>query len=149
MSDDTWKSRAACLGRVSGTYDPWSPPDSQFTPPSVASAVCERCPVKRQCLIAGLENNEWGVWGGLTRRQRIALKRPRNRVRCPICEAKLINGDDDRYEICVTCGISWQKHRPHQSTRKALLRAERQPAHRNVRPRLRLSAVVIGSEHEQ
>lgn len=112
MNDEAWKSKGACRGRISETYDPWSPPDTAFIPPRVATEVCDRCPVKRQCLIAGLRGKEWGVWGGLTRRQRMALQRPRNRVTCPICDNPLVNGVNNRYGICMACGVSWQKYRP-------------------------------------
>ncbi len=39
-----------------------------------AAFVCRHCPVKVQCLADALDNNiEFGVWGGLTERQRRAL----------------------------------------------------------------------------
>jgi WhiB family redox-sensing transcriptional regulator len=41
--------------------------------------VCGDCPVRRQCLAEALDGRvEWGVWGGLTERERRALlkKRP-------------------------------------------------------------------------
>ena len=39
-----------------------------------AATVCRHCPVKMQCLADALDNNiEFGVWGGLTERQRRAL----------------------------------------------------------------------------
>lgn len=27
--------------------------------------MCLSCPVRKACLSAGIENNEWGVWGGV------------------------------------------------------------------------------------
>lgn len=42
----------------------------------VAASVCGRCPVVGQCLADALDNRiEFGVWGGLTERQRRALLR--------------------------------------------------------------------------
>lgn len=42
----------------------------------VAASVCGRCPVADQCLADALDNQiEFGVWGGLTERQRRALLR--------------------------------------------------------------------------
>lgn len=39
-----------------------------------AACVCRHCPVRVQCLADALDNNiEFGVWGGLTERQRRAL----------------------------------------------------------------------------
>ena len=40
--------------------------------------LCEGCPVRRECLAEALDNNmEWGVWGGMTERERRALLRRR------------------------------------------------------------------------
>lgn len=116
MRDDNWKDRAACRGRSSQTYDPWSPPDKVFKAPELAREVCNHCPVKRECLIAGLQNDEWGVWGGLTRRERMALKRPRHRVHCPICANPLVTSTSARFGICAFCGVSWQRRRKTEST---------------------------------
>jgi WhiB family redox-sensing transcriptional regulator len=39
-----------------------------------AAAFCRRCPVMRECAAEALDNRvEFGVWGGLTERQRRAL----------------------------------------------------------------------------
>lgn len=41
-----------------------------------AKRVCMACEVRTECLNYALENDEqWGVWGGLSDRQRRALKR--------------------------------------------------------------------------
>jgi WhiB family redox-sensing transcriptional regulator len=41
--------------------------------------ICRGCPVVVDCLVEALDNDiEWGVWGGLTERERRRLKR-----RCP------------------------------------------------------------------
>ena len=31
-----------------------------------AIAICNRCPIKRECLEDALANNEYGIWGGTT-----------------------------------------------------------------------------------
>lgn len=49
-----------------------------------AKAMCEHCPIRRECLNAALERQEpWGVWGGeiLVRGAIVARKRPRGRPR--------------------------------------------------------------------
>ena len=39
---------------------------------------CRTCPVQRECLAEALEGRmEWGVWGGMTERDRRALLRQR------------------------------------------------------------------------
>ena len=40
---------------------------------SVVRRVCFACPLWRQCLSYGLENEEYGIWGGLLTNERKAL----------------------------------------------------------------------------
>ncbi len=43
-----------------------------------AKQVCAGCPVRTECLAEALDNQiEWGVWGGMTERERRALLRRR------------------------------------------------------------------------
>ena len=43
-----------------------------------AKQVCQGCPVRTECLAEALDNQiEWGVWGGMTERERRALLRRR------------------------------------------------------------------------
>ncbi|WP_028659764.1 WhiB family transcriptional regulator [Nocardioides insulae] len=43
-----------------------------------AKAICHGCPVRAECLAEALDNGiEWGVWGGMTERERRALLRQR------------------------------------------------------------------------
>lgn len=46
-----------------------------------AKVVCAGCPVRAECLAEALDNRiEWGVWGGMTERERRAVLRKRPNV---------------------------------------------------------------------
>ena len=67
-----WANKAACRQ---------SDPDSLFVQGAAqnrAKAVCMGCPVRTECLADALDNRvEFGVWGGMTERERRALLRRR------------------------------------------------------------------------
>ncbi len=67
-----WTTLGRCVGRD---------PDELFVTGAaqrVAAKVCNGCPVLLQCLSDALDNRvEFGVWGGLTERQRRMLLRNR------------------------------------------------------------------------
>lgn len=70
-----WSTQAACR-----TADP----DELFVQGAAqnrAKAVCTGCPVRTECLADALDNRvEFGVWGGMTERERRALLRRRPTV---------------------------------------------------------------------
>jgi WhiB family redox-sensing transcriptional regulator len=70
-----WAVDAACRG---------ADPDSLFVQGAAqnrAKAVCLGCPVRTECLADALDHRiEFGVWGGLTERERRALLRRRPNV---------------------------------------------------------------------
>jgi WhiB family redox-sensing transcriptional regulator len=71
-----WRSDALCT-----QIDPdlFFPKKGDAGQAKQARAVCARCPVREQCLTAALEADErFGIFGGLSVRQRDALKRERN-----------------------------------------------------------------------
>jgi WhiB family transcriptional regulator, redox-sensing transcriptional regulator len=47
-----------------------------------AKSICQRCPVIEPCLEFAMETNQkYGIWGGLTEKERASLKRRRARAR--------------------------------------------------------------------
>ena len=47
-----------------------------------AKVVCQSCPVAEPCLEFAMETNQkYGIWGGLTDKERASLKRRRARAR--------------------------------------------------------------------
>lgn len=73
--NEDWTSQAACR-QVS--------PDALFVQGAAqnrAKTVCFGCPVRTECLADALDNRvEFGVWGGMTERERRALLRRRPEV---------------------------------------------------------------------
>lgn len=66
-----WQDRAACRGLDPTAFFLRGADRSRR-----AVRVCERCQVREECLRYALDNEvEFGVWGGMTERQRRALKR--------------------------------------------------------------------------
>ncbi len=70
-----WTSRANCKA---------ADPDELFVQGAAqnqAKTVCVGCPVRTECLADALDNRvEFGVWGGMTERERRALLRRRPNV---------------------------------------------------------------------
>jgi WhiB family redox-sensing transcriptional regulator len=70
-----WASRGACRA---------ADPDSLFVQGAAqnrAKSVCMSCQVRTECLADALDNRiEFGVWGGMTERERRALLRRRPNV---------------------------------------------------------------------
>ncbi len=69
-NDQTWAARAACR-----SFDP----DALFVRGAAqrtARELCFSCPVRLECLAEALDSQaSFGVWGGLTERERRALLR--------------------------------------------------------------------------
>lgn len=69
-ANENWAARAACAQ---------SDPEELFVRGALqrpARAICFGCPVRRECLADALDSHtEFGVWGGMTERERRALLR--------------------------------------------------------------------------
>jgi WhiB family redox-sensing transcriptional regulator len=74
---DGWHAHAACIGEVSSVFYPpmrSEPRRTKRSREARAKAVCALCPVRSECLAHALDNDErYGIWGGLTDRERRAL----------------------------------------------------------------------------
>lgn len=69
-----WFERAECRGVDPDLFFPKAGESYQQ-----AQRVCRECPVRAQCLEYALDNCErFGVWGGLTERERRQLRRTRH-----------------------------------------------------------------------
>jgi Transcription factor WhiB len=68
-SPGTWPQRAICAGEDPSIFFP-----AHGDPGIRARRVCANCPVQMDCLEYGTAADEWGIWGGLDRDQRRALR---------------------------------------------------------------------------
>ncbi|NED99231.1 WhiB family transcriptional regulator [Phytoactinopolyspora halotolerans] len=91
-----WMSQAACRS---------AEPDELFVPGAAqnrAKAVCFGCPVRTECLADALDNRtEFGIWGGMTERERRALLRRRPNV---TSWKALLEAARDQYEDMRVAG---------------------------------------------
>lgn len=58
-----WQDLSVCRGIDTNLfYDDY---ESDEMTAITTDATCKSCPVRKQCLTFGVENYEWGVWGGV------------------------------------------------------------------------------------
>ncbi|CAM3659163.1 hypothetical protein GCM10009799_47200 [Nocardiopsis rhodophaea] len=91
-----WSTRAICRE---------TDPDALFVQGAAqnrAKLICRGCPVRAECLADALDNRiEFGVWGGMTERERRALLRRRPDV---TSWRSLLESARDEYERDGTSG---------------------------------------------
>ncbi|MDN5744314.1 MAG: WhiB family transcriptional regulator [Nocardioidaceae bacterium] len=72
MWDEDWALSAACRNGQADQLFVRGAAQNQ------AKQLCSSCVVRTECLAEALDNQiEWGVWGGMTERERRALLRRR------------------------------------------------------------------------
>lgn len=71
----TWTEKAACVGQQELFFV-----DHLLRTVRKAKAICAECAVRDKCLAHALENQEYGIWGGMTANERrILLRQSRRR----------------------------------------------------------------------
>lgn len=71
--EESWQNYANCLGVDPDLFFP-----ERGASTKEAKAVCRACVVREDCLEYALENSEkFGIWGGLSERERRRLRRAR------------------------------------------------------------------------
>ncbi|SDR72764.1 WhiB family transcriptional regulator, redox-sensing transcriptional regulator [Friedmanniella luteola] len=74
LQHDDWTMRAKCRGQEDDLFP-------EAAEQKRARLICGGCPVRSECLAEALDNRiEWGVWGGMTERERRQLLRQRGDV---------------------------------------------------------------------
>lgn len=108
-ADTSWMSSPdkACHDEPPSTFITDDDGDEPPFPSPRASALCNVCPFRPECLQFALENGiEFGVWGGMSGYQRGLLGRKINRKRCPNCQSTDVIVEHS-HELCLACGTSW------------------------------------------
>lgn len=107
--DTDWHADAACRDYPSDVffptdrYDPtlgkWIPPTSHAI--TIAKSICNVCTVRDTCLDAALQRNElYGIWGGMTTKERRKARRERGitkRLICRHCRTEFSKPGDAQY----------------------------------------------------
>ncbi|GAB2750048.1 hypothetical protein GCM10027174_25730 [Salinifilum aidingensis] len=78
---DDWRERAACRDEDPELFFPISEVGLGAKQVDRAKAVCGRCPVASECLADALSNGlDFGIFGGMTPRERRSLSRRNTRT---------------------------------------------------------------------
>jgi WhiB family redox-sensing transcriptional regulator len=73
----TWLDDAACASVRTDVFFPTRGDNDKMR---IAKAICAECPVRAECLDYAIRNAEkFGVWGGLSERERRSLRRGHGR----------------------------------------------------------------------
>ena len=78
----SWAARGACRHSDPELFFPITPAGPAARQLAKAKEVCDRCPVKYECLTFALETGQdFGVWGGTTETERRTMRRKQVRHR--------------------------------------------------------------------
>ena len=82
--DSNWRASAACRGVAPAVFLPEESGDSDLTREAhriAKETYCAACPVTGPCLEYALAHDEnWGVWGNMTPRERRTVREHRQAV---------------------------------------------------------------------
>ncbi len=71
--------------------------------------VCHSgCPIRRECLVYGMTQG-FGMWGGLSEKERKALRVEKKFIDCRGCGGRAVELTHPQLigEVCERCGVSW------------------------------------------
>jgi WhiB family redox-sensing transcriptional regulator len=71
-----WMPQGACQDEDPELFFPIAASGPALAQVFAAKAVCFRCAVRARCLSFALATGQAGIWGGTTREERHALRRP-------------------------------------------------------------------------
>lgn len=106
-SDDWW-DRARCRGM-------WDEVDFFGADARPARLLCTACPVSNPCLLWAIHNDEKGIWGGTSERDRDKIKRylARPQTRPPTCQCGWqwtvwVGSSKSGKVRCLRCAWVWE-----------------------------------------
>lgn len=104
-----WKQDAACVGYPTRWWYPELGNGLRET--QKARAVCADCPVQEECLTAGLERHEDGIWGGYNVKERKALRRERHVLKNLVCQRcrNIFQKPANRQVVALYCSDNCRK----------------------------------------
>ena len=114
--------RGACLGADPELFFPEVGESTQE-----AKAICATCPVTDPCREHGLKHERFGIWGGMSERERRRLRRERG-IRLEVEEVLPPHGSEVRYRMELraggpTCEACRAAHAVARAERKSKPRA--------------------------
>ncbi|EOM78041.1 WhiB family transcriptional regulator [Rhodococcus rhodnii] len=75
LNHEKWMDRGVCREVFPDAFHP-NPGESS----AAARRVCMGCPVRGECLEYALTNQEHGIWGGTSSKQRAVMRRQRQEI---------------------------------------------------------------------
>ena len=75
----SWRDKAACKGKDINIFFPVADEDADNPYLDTrektleAAKLCRECPVKDPCREEAIQNDEYGVWGGISRVRRVTI----------------------------------------------------------------------------
>jgi WhiB family redox-sensing transcriptional regulator len=72
-NDNPWQLDAICSQTDPEAFFP-----ERGDSPKNAKSICMMCPVRAECLDFAIENDEIGIWGGTSERERRVIRRQRS-----------------------------------------------------------------------
>jgi WhiB family redox-sensing transcriptional regulator len=78
-----------------------------------AREICDSCPIRLACLVYGMTQG-FGMWGGLTEKERRQMHMQRKHMTCPDCGNNAVRLTHSNLvgEVCEFCGVSWTVFTP-------------------------------------
>ena len=111
-----WQRRGLCRSLPAPVADAvFFPEDAtDAAARNAAKRFCDLCPVNAACLTYAVENADYGIYAGTTPKQRRAMGRNRERIKCPACRmfdplevVGMTDGVMIVTQYCRGCGASW------------------------------------------